>query len=358
MKIGADIFVIGSLLAVAAFATSTFLTRMLVDSEGFFYVADIPNERSLHARATPRSGGLAVGGGVSASLALLAVFGGAVVDAALTGIVGAVLLVALISWVDDWYSLPWSVRLGVHVFASVLVVTQIGGLRDVGLPGWAWEIPESLGYVAGVMFTVWMANLYNFMDGMDGFAGGMAVIGFAGLAVLGATAGADVFAMVALIVAASAAGFLLWNFPPARIFLGDVGSVPLGVMAAGMILWGTREEIFPFWIGVLVFSPFVVDATVTLIWRVVRRERVWQAHRRHFYQRLVMLGWGHRRTVLWEYAVMAVCALSAAASVRAVPWAQWMVIGGWVLIYAGLAVVVGRLEAAHDDPGAESVRGH
>jgi UDP-N-acetylmuramyl pentapeptide phosphotransferase/UDP-N-acetylglucosamine-1-phosphate transferase len=180
------------------------------------------------------------------------------------------------------------------------------------------------------------------MDGMDGFAGGMAVIGFSTLAWLGrADPG---FATLCLIVAAASAGFLFHNFPPAKIFLGDTGSTTLGFLAAACSLWGSRVGLFPFWVALLVFSPFIVDATVTLLRRLLRGERIWEAHRTHYYQRLVLLGWGHRRTVLVEYALMLACAGSALLAVRLPPTGQAMMALGWVFIYSLLMRGVGWLE--------------
>lgn len=108
----------------------------------------------------------------------------------------------------------------------------------------------------------------------------------------------------------------LFNFPPARIFMGDTGSATLGLLVAGFSLWGIRVDLFPLWFPMLVFSPFIVDATVTLIRRVLRKEKVWQAHRTHYYQRLSLAGWGHRKTVVVEYGLMLATGLSAIAMLQ------------------------------------------
>src|SRR5262249_53435950 len=148
---------------------------------------------------------------------------------------------------------------------------------------------------AGVA-TAWMINLYNFMDGSDGLAGGMAAIGF-GCYGIAALAGGDYLcATINLVVAASALGFLCFNFSPARLFMGDVGSVSLGFLAAVLDVVGWLRGDWPVWFGIVVFSPFIVDATVTLFKRALRGARVWEAHREHYYQRLVQSGWGHRKT--------------------------------------------------------------
>ena len=132
--------------------------------------------------------------------------------------------------------------------------------------------------------------------------------------------------------------------------MGDTGSSVLGLLAAAMTLWADRDGVFPLWTGVLIFSPFIVDSTVTLVRRLVNGERVWIAHKDHFYQRLVQLGWGHRRTVYWEYVLMGGCALSAVTAVELSPDAQAFLLWGWALAYTMLIGIVYRLEAIKGTP--------
>lgn len=204
--------------------------------------------------------------------------------------------------------------------------------------------PQWLGAALWVVFIVWMVNLYNFMDGMDGLAGGMAVFGFGTLGVLGLLAGDPGYAGICWVIAASAAGFLVWNFPPARIFMGDTGSSTLGLMAAALSLWAGARDLFPLWIAVLVFFPFIFDSTVTLLRRSLEGKRVWEAHRTHYYQRLVQTGWTHRRTTLWEYAAMAVCAAGAVSALRAPVTVQVLIIAVIIALHVGAAVAVNVLE--------------
>ncbi|HYY61762.1 MAG TPA: glycosyl transferase, partial [Burkholderiales bacterium] len=139
----------------------------------------------------------------------------------------------------------------------------------------------------------------------------MALIGFGAYAIAAGAAGDMPLAAASVALAAAAAAFLLLNFPPARIFLGDVGSVPLGFLAAALGLAGWRDDVWPLWFPLLVFAPFIGDATLTLLRRAIRRERVWRAHREHYYQRLVLMGAGHRGTALLGYGLMAICAGAA-----------------------------------------------
>ena len=333
-------------LAALAFGMSLWLTRGLLKPSSRLHLLDHPNPRSLHDSPKPRGGGLAIFLAVVVS-GLIAV-GIDPVSIDLAWIAGAAFLVAGISFVDDWLSLQLSHRIVVHFAAAGLLMWAGLDLKNIVVPGSVWTLPEALAIGFSLLFVVWMVNLYNFMDGMDGFAAGMAVIGFGSFAIFGWLANESVFAMLSLVVAAAAGGFLISNFPPARIFMGDVGSSLLGLLAVAFMLWADRDGIFPLWIGVLIFSPFIVDATVTLIRRMLHRERFWEAHKSHYYQRLVQLGWGHRRTVLWEYAVMLLCALSA-VGVRYLDAAgQWVVIAGWLLVYLSVMLIVHRLEMRHE----------
>jgi UDP-N-acetylmuramyl pentapeptide phosphotransferase/UDP-N-acetylglucosamine-1-phosphate transferase len=203
-----------------------------------------------------------------------------------------------------------------------------------------------------VLATMWMTNLYNFMDGADGLAGGMAVFGFGAYALAAAGGGSTALALGAASVAAAAAAFLAFNYPPARIFMGDVGSVPLGFLAAALGIAGWQRGVWPSWFPVLVFSPFIVDATVTLAQRAARGERVWQAHRSHYYQRLVQLGWGHARTARAEYALMAACALGALAALHAPATVQAALLAAAALGYAALAAAVDRAWARRREGAA------
>ena len=193
--------------------------------------------------------------------------------------------------------------------------------------------PSAAGW-AVVLFAgilVWGANLLNFMDGSDGLAGGMATVGFLTLAIASALGGDRSFALPLVVFGGASAGFLWFNFHPARIFLGDAGSIPLGFLAAAWGIEGARRGLWSPLFPVVVFSPFVFDATVTLLRRLWRREPFWKAHKTHYYQRLIQIGWGHRRTALAEYALMGVAALVALVFLRdSTPAA----LGGFVFVAA------------------------
>lgn len=325
--------ILALVVPLAAFAIAAMLIPLLVRSPRLFAgMIDRPNARSLHTGAIPRTGGVAVVSGLAVAGAIAWL--GLPLSSHWVWIAVAASLVAAVSILDDRGGLNPGFRLAAHAAAALILLA--GGLSwsPIELPGLAIDAKSILSYGLTLLFVVWMINLYNFMDGMDGLAGSMAVFGFGALALLGWQAGDPSFAILSAAVAAAAGGFLLGNLPPARIFLGDLGSTTLGLLAAALSLLGTRRGLFPLWVAWLAFSPFIVDATWTLLRRTLRGERVWQAHRSHQYQRLVLAGWSHGRTLVHAAILMAACAATAVAAPRMNIPDQWFLIGAWGLIYA------------------------
>ena len=331
-----------------ALGVSAFLTQRFCDPVSWLHILDHPNERSLHTRPTPRSGGVAIVIGVVVGMTLWMASAG--VPATVGWLGACALIVAGVSFLDDMKGLSVGSRFVGHLVASGVLLTGGLELARIEVPGLVWDWPAWLGAVFSIFYLIWMINLYNFMDGMDGFAGGMGVFGFGTFAVLGGLAGHHTFLIASLIVAAGAGGFLLFNFPPARIFMGDTGSSALGLLAGGFSLWGASEGVFPFWVALLVFSPFIVDASVTLVRRLLHGEPVWRAHKTHYYQRLVQLGWGHRKTVLYEYALMLACSLSAILAASLGKTVQLCLVAFWCGLYVTLMVLVARLERSKAHP--------
>lgn len=307
---------------------------------------DYPNSRSLHGHPIPCTGGIAILGGIIVSnLVSIQDVHIIITWPPIPFFIMGLMPLMFIALLDDSQGVATYWRIITHLLASVSLLIAGLSLEKMELPGLSWPLSPWVDIPLTLLLTIWMINLYNFMDGMDGFAGGMAVIGFSALAWLG-RADAD-FASFCLIVAAASAGFLVHNFPPAKIFMGDTGSTTLGFLVAACCLWGNKAGLFPLWAALLVFSPFIVDATVTLLCRLFRGEKIWEAHRSHYYQRLVLLGWGHRRTVLAEYVLMLTCAGSAIGAVALPPSGQLILLMAWVVIYLLLMWAVERLEQRH-----------
>jgi UDP-N-acetylmuramyl pentapeptide phosphotransferase/UDP-N-acetylglucosamine-1-phosphate transferase len=330
-------------LMVVAFLISVLLTGYFSRPENKLCLLDKPNARSLHTRPVPVMGGIAILAGLTLSAIFTYWYYAPAPYFLWIGFSG--LLIAIVSFMDDCYHISALYRLLVHFIAAILFLWQGEfWLTHLALPNVTWELPPFLQISLSFLFVVWMLNLYNFMDGMDGFAGGMAIFGFGTFAVLGGLADHLLFLTMNLIIASAVGGFLIFNFPPAKIFMGDMGASSLGFLAAAFSLWGNREDIFPLWVALLLFSPFIVDATITLFRRTLRGEKIWLAHKSHYYQRLVQLGWGHKRTVLWEYALMAICSVSAMLALFLPIYAQWRLLIGWTFIYILLIYIVNLLE--------------
>ena len=333
---------------------SWWLANRLSRRDFFLFLLDHPNERSLHEVPVPRTGGIAVLTSVLIGLIAASAMGKLMVMgdtpvlwwSETTGwIVGLTMLLGFVSFLDDQQRIPIVIRLGCQLAAaSVLVVA--GGLlfSSFTVPFIGRIDLGPVGVPITILFLVWMTNLYNFMDGMDGLAGGMTVIGCGLLGYLGWQAHHPVILVIATLQSAAAAGFLVHNFPPAKIFMGDVGSVSTGFLVATLIVLGCRDGVFDLWVPLIVFSPFILDATVTLVRRVLHHEKVWEAHRDHFYQRLVLGGWGHRRTVLAEYGVMVLCGGFALFYQYASEEWRLVVLGAWGMVFLSLALAVKGVE--------------
>jgi len=307
---------------VAAIATTAILPTLLATGLAWRLATDIPNDRSLHTLPTPRVGGWGI---VPVCVVLLL----ALAPALWLIAVGAAGLAAM-SQIDDRRGLPARVRFSAHLVAVVALIV----VYPAAAPWWL---------LAGVGFVmVWLTNLYNFMDGADGLAGGMALFGFGayGAAALTGPNTSPDLAVAGAAVAGAALGFLLLNFHPARLFLGDAGSIPLGFLAGALGYWGWRADAWPIWFPALVFAPFIADASVTLLRRLLRGEKFWQAHREHYYQRMVRSGVGHRRTALYWYLIMLAGIIIAVWAKGRPEQQQWLLFVAWYGVLACIGLVI------------------
>ena len=306
---------------VVAALVTMLLTIIILISKFGKEIQDIPNERSLHETPVPRIGGVAMMAGLLTGWMLM-------LTSLKWWIVLPLIGLFIVSLLDDMHNLPVRKRLMAHLAAAAILVVGAGLLTQQGI----------LIALIVLLLTVWMTNLYNFMDGSDGLAGGMALIGFSIYGVAALISHDDTQAMLNFTIGAAALGFLYNNFHPAKIFLGDAGSIPLGFLAASMGLWGWQQGYWAAWFPIMVFSPFIVDASVTLIKRTLRGVRVTEAHREHYYQRLVQMGWSHSKVALAEYGLMLGAGVTAVSVIQqAFPWTVILV---WVGIYAVLMLVI------------------
>lgn len=306
---------------IAALVTMLIATFLVYGKVGKS-IPDIPNERSLHTEPIPRAGGVALMAGILSAWALM-------IMSLAWWVVVPVIMLFMVSLLDDLRGLPVSQRLLAHSTAAAILVIGSGLLVE----------NVALALIA-LIGTIWVTNLYNFMDGSDGLAGGMAFFGFTMYGVAALMHGDDTQAMLNFSIAAAALGFLYYNFSPAQIFMGDSGSIPLGFLVGAMGLWGWQQAHWPWWFPLLVFSPFAVDATTTLFKRTLRREKIQQAHCEHYYQRLIRMGWGHRNIALLEYILMFAAGASAIWALRHSVEFPWPLFAMWGGIYATLMLAV------------------
>ncbi|MFC6632046.1 MraY family glycosyltransferase [Microbulbifer taiwanensis] len=279
---------------LAAAVVSYGLTAVLLTSMREFAL-DLPNHRSMHEIPVPRTGGWALVAGCAVALVL------SPVSLPLPLLAGFALLLA-VSVVDDLHHVSARVRFSVHLLAVALV---LAGLPQV--LAWWW-------YPLLLAGGVWMINLYNFMDGMDGLAGSMTAIGFASLGLACAWRGQGDLAGVCALLVICALAFLRYNWPSASIFLGDAGSTSLGLASVAVSLYGWQRGAFGLLVPALVFAPFWLDATLTLLRRMLTGKRWWEAHREHLYQRSA-LRIGVVKTLYWQLGFMVSMSILALALV-------------------------------------------
>ncbi len=284
------------ILIVISFFISFFLTAKVRNYALKKSILDIPNERSSHIVPTPRGGGLAVVVSFLFSFALLAGMDVISLNVFLA-LFGGGFLVAFLGWLDDKYSLSSSTRLLVQFAAAIWGLYCLNGFQAINIGFSVIELGW-FGNILAVVGIVWIINLYNFMDGIDGIAGTQAlmVAAFGGWLLL--VVGSMELAILCFLLAASVAGFLIWNWEPAKIFMGDVGSVFLGYIFAMLAIVCESQGSIPLVIWMVILGVFIIDATLTLIRRIIQGEEWGKPHRTHVYQLAVQYGFKHKQVVI------------------------------------------------------------
>lgn len=289
----------GFAAAAAALAASFLLTLAIKRSAGKLRLIDVPNERSSHALPTPKGGGVAIAISSLAAMGLLCALGIMPVHLFLAIAPGGA-AVAAVGLIDDITPLTCRLRLLVHFMAAAWAVVCIGPVPFFNHFGPATPELQWFAYAASTVGIVWFLNMYNFMDGIDGIAASQAVFMCAGVALLALfSTGVAYIAPAAIVIGAASCGFLLWNWPPARIFMGDVGSGYLGFVLAvlGLASGGHGHGVFGVWSCLILAGVFAVDATFTVVRRYLRGEQVTRPHRTHAFQ-LLTQRMGHRNVTL------------------------------------------------------------
>lgn len=331
-------------IAFTVSAVGTFIVRKWALRSGLL---DVPNERSAHDIPTPRGGGVAIV--VASFLALVvAVWIWDLAADVFLAVMGGGLAVAAIGFLDDRKSIQPSIRLVVHVVSAIWALWWLGGMPSIQIgeriisAGW-------LGNFLGVIGIVWTINLFNFMDGIDGLAASETVFICLSGAILGVLFGFGIqVALIAAVIGAANLGFLIWNWPPAKIFMGDAGSGFGGYSVAVLTLAAASENTVAPYVWMLLGGVFFVDATVTLLRRLVQGERIYKAHRSHAYQLLARRWGGHLPVTALVMAINGAWLLPLAwlGAYRS-EIAGWLVmIAMFPLVVVALVVGAGRAEVA------------
>jgi UDP-N-acetylmuramyl pentapeptide phosphotransferase/UDP-N-acetylglucosamine-1-phosphate transferase len=294
-------------------------------------MVDHPGERHSHAVVTPRGGGIGI---ILALLIASPLLIGNGEDAWGKCVLPGLLVLAILGWWDDHASLSARFRFFVQLAVSIYLVAYAIN------SGW---IQGAGSILLTVLFLVWMTNLYNFMDGSNGMAGLQAVFCGAVLFCLFDSAGQHNLALASACVAASCAGFLPWNLGNARVFMGDVGSISLGFVFGALLVIGVGNQAFTLPVALMVMLVFITDSTLTLIRRILKRERWYNAHKQHLYQRLIAHGWTHGRVALFYQAInlaLVMPGIVVAVYYPALAWLVAMILIlaftiGWYLLIKG-----------------------
>jgi Fuc2NAc and GlcNAc transferase len=311
-------------------------------------VIDIPNERSSHDVPTPRGGGLSVA--VALTLVLVLMFlSGRIEKEPLLALGGGGVFVAAIGFWDDHADLSKTLRLTMQFAAAIWAVMWLGGVPAIPLGSQVVQLGLP-GVVIGVISIVWMINLFNFMDGIDAIAGMETITVSIAAAIILLAAGDAPFTFALLALAAAATGFLIWNWPPAKIFMGDGGSSYIGFALAVAAIATSHGGGINLWSWLILLTVFVVDATVTLVVRMLRRERWYEAHRTHAYQHAARTVGSHLPVSLLVGAINLFWLFPLAWLASERPHSAW-----WLAIVAAVPLVLSviRLRAGHPARASE-----
>jgi Fuc2NAc and GlcNAc transferase len=286
----------GALLLVVALMLSAGITGIVKAYAARIDLLDIPNQRSSHVVPTPRGGGLSI---------VIVFFGALLIfwladhvsehDTAALMLGGG--LIAAIGFADDHRHIPAGWRFLIQVIAATMTVALLGGLSTLPLGDGILKLGIA-GNILVVVFMVWFTNAFNFMDGIDGIAASESICIAGGVSLIAIGSGVGVIALLWAALAAASLGFLAWNLPPAKIFMGDVGSSFLGFTLFGLSLYSVGTETLSLWSWLILAGVFIVDAAITLTTRLLRRDDWLSAHRSHAYQRAARRYRSHGRVTV------------------------------------------------------------
>lgn len=320
-----------AIIFISAFLFVSFLSAFLTQNIYLYTITrsilDIPNERSSHTVPTPSGGGAAIVVVTLSGLLLTQVLWPSLCPwSKLSAYLFGALLISIISWLDDLHSLSLVIRFCAHSLAAFMVLAAFGCWKVINLPILGQIDLGLIGPPATFFWIVGLTNSYNFMDGIDGIAGGQALVAGLSWLLLGWLINLPMAKASGILLAASSLGFLRYNWPPARIFMGDVGSIFLGYSFACLAVIGSQKDPFLGLAGILLVWPFIFDTGFTFFRRLKNKGNVFDAHRTHLYQRLVICGYTHRTITIFYMGLEVLGLLFALLFMTKEPWADMMLI--------------------------------
>ena len=269
---------------IPTFSITTLFIWCILRFKVFNRFLDIPNKRSLHIHPKLRLGGFAI---IAAIIISIFIYSSESIY-----LIPFLLILIVLSFLDDLFSVKPFIRLIIQFLTTFIFLYTL----DLQI--------SYLFFIALLFLLIWIINLYNFMDGSDGLAAGMSIIGFSFYTIMSIFVGDLNLAVLNTIIVAACISFLFFNFPPAKIFMGDIGSIPLGFLCGAIGVIGWHKLLWPMWFPIAVFSPFIVDASITLFKRFINKESLTEAHRSHYYQRAILAGYSHKQIALFSYCLM------------------------------------------------------
>ncbi|MFT4629137.1 MAG: Fuc2NAc and GlcNAc transferase [Dinoroseobacter sp.] len=292
---------------------SWWATKLLIKVLLKHQIVDTPNDRSMHQGSVPRGGGIVI---VACLLIALIAVGMVSQRYQVFGALTILVLAwAVLSGWDDKHDLSPRKRIVFQLLFAYMSIAALGYVSTIQLNASSAVWLASFGAIATFVSIIGLANLYNFMDGMDGLAAAQTIVASVTMSFWFWQAGDSQLGLVCLVLGAASYGFLLHNWQPAKVFMGDIGSVTIGAFFALMIVFANTRYQIPVLSFVLLFGVFVFDASVTMLRRIIRREKIWLPHRTHFYQRLALAGIDHSRVVIAAIVLMVFCSMIASCTV-------------------------------------------
>lgn len=325
------------LLLAAAFLLSAAITGLVRIYAQRANLLDVPNQRSSHEVSTPRGGGLGIVIVVLGASVVLWATGRLDFETAVALVLGGG-MIAAIGFADDHSHVSSGWRFLVQIIAAAIAVTTLGGLPEIQFGSKVFDL-GMVGNILAILFMVWFTNAFNFMDGIDGIAASEAA--FIALGVLAASSAGTMVGMPLGILAAASLGFLVWNWPPAKIFLGDVGSAFLGFTLIVLAIRATGDDAVSVWPWLILAGVFIVDPTVTLITRMLMRENWLAAHRNHAYQKASRRFGSHLPVTAGVLVLNGIWLLPLAVAAARLPqhgW--WITLAAWIPL-VGLSYCLG-----------------